>query len=58
MKKKLWRYISDRSNGEFPMTKARRKFKLPWKVSGKGLDSDFSNTATGRSPRERQDEPD
>jgi hypothetical protein len=48
MKKKLYRYITDRSNGVFPMTKARRKFKLPWKVSGKGLDSDFSNTATGK----------
>jgi hypothetical protein len=50
MKKKLYRYITDRSNGEFPMTKSRRKFKLPWKVSGKGFDYDFSNAASGNTP--------
>jgi hypothetical protein len=50
MKKKLYRYITEKSNGEFPMTKDRRKFRLPWKVSGKGLDHDFSNTASGKIP--------
>jgi hypothetical protein len=49
VKKKLYRYITDKSNGEFPMTKARREFKLPWRVSGKGIKSDFSNTASGKS---------
>jgi hypothetical protein len=46
-KKKLYRYITDKSNGEFPMTKARRKFRLPWRVSGKRLNGDRSNTASG-----------
>jgi hypothetical protein len=48
VKKKLYRYITDKSNGEFPMTKARREFKLPWRVSGKGIKSDFSNVASGK----------
>jgi hypothetical protein len=48
MKKKLYRYISDKSNGEFPMTKARGEFKLPWRVSGKGFNGDFLNVASGK----------
>jgi hypothetical protein len=36
-KKKLWRYVQLKGTEEFPATKARAKFKLPWRVKGKGL---------------------
>jgi hypothetical protein len=45
---KLYRYITDKSDGEFPMNKSRRKFRLPLRISGKGLSGDFSNTASGK----------
>jgi hypothetical protein len=42
-KKKPWKHMEVRANSvdgeEFPPTMARRKFKLPWRVMGKGLDN-------------------
>lgn len=36
-KKKLWRYVKLTGTEEFPATKRRKEFKLPWRVKGKGL---------------------
>jgi hypothetical protein len=36
-KKKLYRYIKLESAKEFPATKARKEFRLPWRVKGAGL---------------------
>jgi hypothetical protein len=51
-KKKPWKYMevkADAFDGEaFLPTKARRKFKLPWRVTGKGLNNDGQiNQASG-----------
>jgi hypothetical protein len=36
-KKKPYQYMTVVSSEEFPATKKRKQFKLPWRVQGKGL---------------------
>jgi hypothetical protein len=41
-KKKPWQYMTVKGGvseygDEYPPTKARKQFKLPWRVTGKGL---------------------
>jgi hypothetical protein len=55
-RKKPWKYIevtADVFDGEvFLPTKARRKFKLPWRVMGKGLNNAGQiNQASGKVMR-------
>jgi hypothetical protein len=51
--KKPWRYMTVAGavidGEEFPPTKNRRKFKLPWRVTGKGIDNTGQiNQASGK----------
>lgn len=36
-KKKMYQYIKLDGTEDFPATKARKEFKLPWMIKGKGL---------------------
>jgi hypothetical protein len=36
-KKKPYHYVDLKGTEEFPATKKRKEFLLPWKVRGKGL---------------------
>jgi len=36
-KKKLYQYMKVTGTKEFPATKERREFKLPWRARGKAL---------------------
>ena len=36
-KKKLYQYVKLIGTEEFPATKARKEFKLPWRIKSKGL---------------------
>jgi hypothetical protein len=49
-KKKPWQYMAvktvvDEYGDEYPPTKARRQFRLPWRVTGKGLKSTAARQA-------------
>jgi hypothetical protein len=46
-RKKLYRYMHVQAGEGFPATKARLVFKLPWRVSGKGLKNDTARQASG-----------
>ena len=35
--KKLYQYVELVGTEEFPTTKTRKEFKLPWRIKGKGL---------------------
>jgi hypothetical protein len=35
--KRHWQYMTVKGTEKFPPTKARKQFKLPWGVTGKGL---------------------
>ena len=53
--KKPWQYMAvkggvSKDGEEFPPTRARRKFRLPWRVTGKGFDNDGQiNQASGKA---------
>jgi hypothetical protein len=48
-KKKPWTYMSVRATEDFPATKKRKQFKLPWLVMGKGFDNAGQiNQASGK----------
>jgi hypothetical protein len=54
--KKPWKYMEVKGDvidgEEFPPTKARKQFKLPWRVTGKGLNNDWQiNQASGIAVR-------
>jgi hypothetical protein len=56
--KKPWKYMEVKVNTVddevFLPTKARRKFKLPWGVMGKGLNNDGqTNQASGKAVQQR-----
>jgi hypothetical protein len=36
-KKKPYQYMTVSGTDEFPVTRKRRQFKLPWRVTGKAL---------------------
>jgi len=48
-KKKPYQYMKVAGTEEFPVTKKRQEFKLPWRVNGKGLSGNWFNLTAKRT---------